>query len=309
MAPGYDIIGDIHGYADRLEALLAKMGYRKRDGVWNHPERTAVFVGDYVDRGPENLRACRIVMAMTEASSALAILGNHDFNAVCMATPDPLEPGSYLRRHTKQNLQQTAATRAEMERSPVEADAVLDWMRRLPLWIEHHDWRVAHAGWSRRAMATLEPIIDSNTALSGEGFVRAARKGDPVRGAREVLLNGPEADLPNDMSYLDPDGHRRTNCRLAWWKARQDLTWRDAVLAGDEVIAQLPEQLLPNGLLDPLDDDPRPLFFGHYWMTAPLVLQTPWHACVDASVANGGKLAAYQYSMENPLEVSRFVYA
>jgi hypothetical protein len=93
-SPGYDVIGDIHGHAKRLEVLLAAMNYIKRDGVWTHPERTAAFVGDYIDRGPENLRTCRIVMAMVEAGGACAVMGNHDFNAVCLATPDPNDPGT-----------------------------------------------------------------------------------------------------------------------------------------------------------------------------------------------------------------------
>ncbi len=33
----YDIIGDIHGYADKLTSLLRKLGYRSRSGVWRHP--------------------------------------------------------------------------------------------------------------------------------------------------------------------------------------------------------------------------------------------------------------------------------
>jgi hypothetical protein len=32
----YDIIGDIHGYADALEALIRHMGYRQTCGTWRH---------------------------------------------------------------------------------------------------------------------------------------------------------------------------------------------------------------------------------------------------------------------------------
>ncbi len=46
----YDIIGDVHGHADVLVALLRKLGYRERAGAWRHPERTAVFLGDFIDR-------------------------------------------------------------------------------------------------------------------------------------------------------------------------------------------------------------------------------------------------------------------
>ncbi len=66
----YDLIGDIHGHADELVALLAKMGYRETGGAWRHPERTAVFVGDFIDRGPKILETLKIVRPMLEEESA-----------------------------------------------------------------------------------------------------------------------------------------------------------------------------------------------------------------------------------------------
>ena len=45
----FDLIGDIHGHAAELEELLRRMGYRHRAGAWRHPERTAIFVGDFLD--------------------------------------------------------------------------------------------------------------------------------------------------------------------------------------------------------------------------------------------------------------------
>ncbi|MEU3448119.1 polynucleotide kinase-phosphatase [Streptomyces thermolilacinus] len=71
----FDIIGDIHGCASELEALLAKLGYA--DG--RHPEgRTAVFVGDLVDRGPDSPGVLRRVMGMVESGDALCVPGNHE---------------------------------------------------------------------------------------------------------------------------------------------------------------------------------------------------------------------------------------
>ncbi|MEV0244560.1 polynucleotide kinase-phosphatase [Streptomyces sp. NPDC050674] len=71
----FDIIGDIHGCSAELEALLAKLGYV--DGV--HPEgRTAVFVGDLVDRGPDSPGVLRRVMAMVKSGNALCVPGNHE---------------------------------------------------------------------------------------------------------------------------------------------------------------------------------------------------------------------------------------
>ena len=97
MGMSHDIIGDIHGHADRLEALLTHLGYQHRNGAWRHPSRTAVFVGDFVDRGPAQLRTLELVRAMTDAGSARAVMGNHEFNAIAWATPDPVNNGDYLR--------------------------------------------------------------------------------------------------------------------------------------------------------------------------------------------------------------------
>ncbi|MFF3165691.1 polynucleotide kinase-phosphatase [Streptomyces sp. NPDC003273] len=71
----FDIIGDVHGCSAELEALLAKLGYA--DGA--HPEgRTAVFVGDLVDRGPDTPGVLRRVMSMTASGDALCVPGNHE---------------------------------------------------------------------------------------------------------------------------------------------------------------------------------------------------------------------------------------
>lgn len=71
----FDIVGDIHGCSAELEALLTELGYV--DGV--HPQgRTAVFVGDLVDRGPDSPGVLRRVMSMVKSGNALCVPGNHE---------------------------------------------------------------------------------------------------------------------------------------------------------------------------------------------------------------------------------------
>ncbi|MDJ0380186.1 polynucleotide kinase-phosphatase [Streptomyces sp. G-G2] len=71
----FDIIGDVHGCASELETLLAELGYD--DGI--HPDgRTAVFVGDLVDRGPDSPGVLRRVMGMVAGGHALCVPGNHE---------------------------------------------------------------------------------------------------------------------------------------------------------------------------------------------------------------------------------------
>ncbi len=88
----FDIIGDIHGCCDELEALLRQLGYEidsvgaiplwlpLRDNViYRHPQgRKVVFLGDLVDRGPRILDTLKLVQNMVVAGTALCVPGNHD---------------------------------------------------------------------------------------------------------------------------------------------------------------------------------------------------------------------------------------
>ncbi|MFF0626798.1 polynucleotide kinase-phosphatase [Streptomyces sp. NPDC004296] len=85
LAGPFDIVGDIHGCRSELETLLGRLGYelardrqgRAVDAV--HPEgRTAVFVGDLVDRGPDSPGVLRLVTGMVASGHALCVSGNHE---------------------------------------------------------------------------------------------------------------------------------------------------------------------------------------------------------------------------------------
>ena len=84
----FDIIGDIHGCFDELVELLQKLGYKistqsNGDITVEPPEgRKAVFVGDYVDRGPKVAEVLRLIMRMHETGAALCVPGNHDVKLV-----------------------------------------------------------------------------------------------------------------------------------------------------------------------------------------------------------------------------------
>jgi polynucleotide kinase-phosphatase len=77
----FDIIGDVHGCRSELETLLRTLGWKIAPGGTGatHPEgRTAVFVGDLVDRGPDSPGVLRLVMGMVAAGTALCVSGNHE---------------------------------------------------------------------------------------------------------------------------------------------------------------------------------------------------------------------------------------
>lgn len=80
----YDLIGDIHGHADELVQLLQHLRYSHSATGYQHETRKVIFLGDFIDRG-EHLRQHRevldTVMTMIESGHALAVMGNHEFNA------------------------------------------------------------------------------------------------------------------------------------------------------------------------------------------------------------------------------------
>ncbi|MGV9992676.1 polynucleotide kinase-phosphatase [Streptomyces sp. NPDC003374] len=97
----FDIIGDVHGCSAELESLLGKLGYV--DGV--HPEgRTAVFLGDLVDRGPDSPGVLRRVMSMVGSGNALCVPGNHENKY-----------GRHLKGRTVRQTHGLAETVAQME--------------------------------------------------------------------------------------------------------------------------------------------------------------------------------------------------
>ncbi|MHC0429144.1 polynucleotide kinase-phosphatase [Streptomyces sp. O3] len=97
----FDIIGDVHGCRSELETLLGKLGYV--DG--SHPDgRTAVFVGDLVDRGPDSPGVLRRVMSMVASGDALCVPGNHENKL-----------GRYLKGRNVQHTHGLAETLAQLE--------------------------------------------------------------------------------------------------------------------------------------------------------------------------------------------------
>src|SRR5271170_6149176 len=102
----YDLIGDIHGHADELLQLLDALGYQKARGVYRHPERRVIFLGDFIDRGPKIRETLEIVRPMIEERMALAVMGNHELNALAFHSEDPEHPGDFLRPHSEQNIRQ-----------------------------------------------------------------------------------------------------------------------------------------------------------------------------------------------------------
>jgi len=65
-------IGDIHGCATRLEALIARLDIDARQDL-------LIFVGDYIDRGPDSKKVVDMILdLMGTMNHVICLLGNHE---------------------------------------------------------------------------------------------------------------------------------------------------------------------------------------------------------------------------------------
>ncbi len=101
----YDLIGNIHGCYHTLTALLEKLGYKLKEGIYHHPTRRVIFLGDFIDRGAHQRDVIELVKGMMECEQALSVMGNHEFNAIAYATQCH-EGEGYLRPHSDKNKKQ-----------------------------------------------------------------------------------------------------------------------------------------------------------------------------------------------------------
>lgn len=298
---GYDIIGDIHGHAEELKTILQKMGYILRDHVWRHPERKAIFVGDYIDRGPEIRQALYIVKNMVGAGHATAIMGNHEYNALAFNYHHPA--GGHIRKHSIKNLMQHYETIKQFQDYSAEWDDYLAWFANLPIFLETDSLRIVHACWDDDNIAYLKK---QEGPLTRELLLKAHDKKDEAWKAHDEVLKGKEIRLPDGHFFLDKDGNKRTKCRSKWWLNPQGLTLQQYLFHAPVTVRDL---VLPPESQSPGYDANAPaVFFGHYWLDAE---RPRWLAsnvcCLDYSVANQRMLVAYRHYFDQANGDDNFV--
>jgi hypothetical protein len=306
IARVFDIIGDVHGHAGALRHLLRRLGYRARNGAWRYPgdTRQVLFVGDFVDRGPEIPEVVRIVRRMIDCGAAQAVMGNHEYNALAWHTRG--DRGEWLREHNEVHRRQHAATLQQYAHSPAALADLLGWIRGLPLFFENDLLRVVHAAWEDRA---VDETRANPTPLGDDRYLQeSSYAGNRPSEIVETLLKGIEMPLPPGLFYLDKEGTRRYKTRVRWWlDGCEGCRAADVAMPpADEALGETP--LPPEALaIIPGYDDPRPVFVGHYWLTGSPRPLSERVACVDYSVARGGRLCAYRFDGEVPLTADRFV--
>jgi protein phosphatase len=185
----FDIIGDVHGCADELEDLLAKLGYEYSTitqlpnypityhRLYHHPDgRLAIFLGDLVDRGPRNLDVLQLVRHRVAAGRALCVSGNHDVKLMRKLNGRNVK----VRYGLEQTLAEFSALPDEI-RGQFETTTA-EWLRSL---ISHYvldggNLVVAHAGLKEHLQGRASGKV-REFALYGETTGETDEFGLPVR--------------------------------------------------------------------------------------------------------------------------------
>lgn len=300
------IIPDVHGQADKLDALLAHLGWRRAPSGWHapDPDREIVFLGDFIDRGPENARVLRTVRSLVDSGKACAVMGNHEFNAIHFHTE---VDGVPLRARSEKNVRQHASFLAEFPVGAAETREMIAWMQGLPLAIETGGLRAVHACWHTPAIETLRRAGCAE-GLSDEMLHRPGWTSGAVWDALQIVTSGIEVPLPEGASFNDKDGHARRDVRIGWWLGAAR-TWAGIARSVPDP-SVLPETPLPANVAAYRYTDRVPVFFGHYWLSGTPTVDALFALCLDYSAGTDGPLVAYDFTPDgSALAASRIVVA
>jgi serine/threonine protein phosphatase 1 len=183
-------IGDIHGRLDLLDRLL---GILRRDVAQQGPaERPIlVFLGDYVDRGPDSRNVLERIRQTIDSGEfeTIALMGNHE-RAMLNFLIDPFAHGAWLNFGGRETITSFGATPPGETYSDDElidcaakleslAASHLDFLRRLKLWHVVGNYLFVHAG--IRPGMDLDQQVENDLLWIRGAFLTAERHGLPYR--------------------------------------------------------------------------------------------------------------------------------
>ncbi len=301
----YDIIGDVHGHAQLLKKLLLELGYQKTESGYMHPTRKAVFVGDFINRGPQIKKTIRIIRKMVENGNALAVLGNHEINIIIAYLND--KKGNPLIKPPLKSFISGLKTFNEFSNSPDEWQSHLRWLRTLPLFLELDGIRVVHACWSDHAVNYLKANLPPGK-IKKEVF-KKIYKNQTSELTKNIWLvtKGLQFRMPGDLKIISNKGVSPRSFRMRWWEEPEGKTFEELSF---ESKFQLPAYTVPSEILPetfPYPENAPVVFFGHYCRSHGPHIIKPNICCLDTCIAGSKTLLAYRWNGEKHLSEENLI--
>lgn len=139
-------IGDVHGCARELEALLGKLKLK--------PDDLVVFLGDYVDRGPDSRRVIDIVLQLSEKVEVVALKGNHEALFLdFLDHPESAGAGLFVLNGGTSTLANYWSPDGKIE----IPESHIRFLRELKLYHETDDYFFVHAGVPNIPLKEINP--------------------------------------------------------------------------------------------------------------------------------------------------------
>ncbi len=221
MSPRTFVIGDIHGDSGALDRLLSRLPAP-------NPDDTVVFLGDYVDRGPDSKGVVERVRAYCRAArhKTITLRGNHE-DKWLRSNKEPDIPylvqigngcGATYRSYTggKALVEEESLDMSELPKmlevpSWFPAD-VRAWMDALDLWYEDEHAIYVHAGLDGEGHDWKHPRDSNEKSLL---WMREPDFFAHYQGKRVCFGHTPVKELPLPPGDLGPCAVRRAGCNDA----------------------------------------------------------------------------------------------
>jgi hypothetical protein len=300
----YDIIGDVHGHATLLKKLLKVLGYKKAGNSYSHNSKKAVFIGDFINRGPEVRETLSIIRDMVEAGNAHAILGNHELNAIIFYLKD-----KYGNPVMQKNITGFFKTQKDFSSHSDEWKSHRKWMRTLPLFLELDPIRIVHAYWKDENIDFFRNNLVADVKLRKKFLAKIYKEPDSPEGkAIWQTTKGLYFDLPKDLSIRNNKKASIRSYRMNWWESPEGKTFNQISFESKFTLPgyTVPVEILP--IINPYPEEAPLVFFGHYCHgDGPYILK-PNVCCVDSCVTSTKILSAYSWMGEDVLVPENIVF-
>lgn len=221
-----DIVGDVHGEIDALQDLLRHLDYNE---TGQHPDqRTLVFLGDLVDRGPDSPACVREVELLVATGQAQCLLGNHELNLLRQQR----KHGNAWFYGKKESLDpEIDEITPQVLAGAADRKAFLTFFRSLPLALVRPDLRVVHACWNDEMVAQARgasdvmtlyekaaQLIDERMASDDQLDTVDRRLAHQNQNPVKLLTSGPE----HRVAPFWASGKDREEGRTRWWLEYDD---------------------------------------------------------------------------------------
>lgn len=286
---GYDIIGDVHGEASLLEALLKQLGYAKKNGLYTHPDgRKAIFLGDIINKGNQQKQTIDIVRKMVDHGHGEMVLGNHELEIILRH--DALKQSDEKPRMGKH--------RKFLEAYPPGSDrykSVIKWLKKRPLYLEidshANKANCVHAYWDPKILSQIACHLDDQNTLSKQAWQEIARN-QGLRNHIEAIVNGPVERVTTKK------------IRAHWWKQKNTMqaqrTYKARPPTNDPPLGHLQTFFMKAS-----QNTAAPLFIGHYQIPLAELILTDKITCLDPRKS----VAGYRWDGENEINAGKLYYA